>query len=176
MRFAISCGRCGGSGRVSGPPCGACAGEGRARREEKVKVRVPPGIDDGATLRIQGKGDAGRGGGPPGNLLLHVRVAAHPSFRREGRDLVCDVSVGMARAALGGTVDVPTLNGNATVTLPAGTKSGQKLRLRGKGVAASRGLEAGDLYAVIQIYTPHELDARSRELLEEFARLNPDPS
>jgi len=174
LRMAVTCSRCGGRGRVPGQPCGACGGEGRVRREDKVKVRIPAGVEDGSTLRIAGRGDAGRAGGAPGNLLLHIRVEPHDRFRREGRDLICDVPVDLARAALGGTMEVPTLNGQATITLPSGTRSGQKFRLRGKGVAGSRGLPAGDLYAVIQIHPPKTLDDRSRELLEEFQRLNPD--
>jgi DnaJ-class molecular chaperone len=131
-------------------------------------------VTDGTTLRISGKGDAGQGGGPPGNLLLRVGVEPHERFRREGRDIYCDVTVGLARAGLGGTIDVPTLNGSSKITLPAGTKSGQKLRLRGKGVAGKAGEPSGDLFAVIQIQPPRTLDARSRELLEEFQNLNPD--
>jgi molecular chaperone DnaJ len=174
LRFAVACPGCGGRGRSAGPPCPGCGGQGRVRREERVKVRVPAGVTDGTTLRIAGKGDAGRGGGPAGNLLLRVGVDAHEKFRREGRDIYCDVTVGLATAGLGGTIDVPTLNGSSKITLPAGTKSGQKLRLRGKGVAGRAGEPAGDLFAVIQIQPPRSLDARSRELLEEFRRLNPD--
>jgi molecular chaperone DnaJ len=170
LRFAVTCPHCGGLGRSAGPPCGSCGGEGRVRREERVKVRVPAGVADGATLRIPGKGDAGRAGGPPGNLLLRVSVEPHQRFRRDGNNIYCDVTVGLARAALGGTIEVPTLDGTSTIALPAGTKSGQKLRLRGKGIGGA----GGDLFAVIQIQPPKSLDARSRELLEEFQRLNPD--
>ena len=176
MRLATACPRCGGSGRLPGNPCRTCGGEGRVRHEHKVKVRIPSGVDDGATLRIRGKGDAGANGGPPGDLLLRVSVEPHPRFRREGRDLICDVPVSLARAALGGPVDVPTLDGTATITVPAGTRSGQKLRVRGKGLPAGRGHPAGDLYAIVQIHPPKSLDPRSRELLEEFARRNPEPT
>ena len=175
MRLAVACTRCGGRGRLPGDPCRACGGEGRVRHEQKVKVRIPPGVDDGTTLRIPGKGDAGASGGPPGDLLLKVHVEPHARFRRDGRDLICDLPVGLARAALGGPVDVPTLDGTATITVPAGTRSGQKLRVRGKGLPAGRGQPAGDLYAIVQIHPPKTLDPRSRELLEEFARRNPEP-
>ena len=174
LRFAVTCPSCGGGGRSAGPPCQSCGGEGRVRREERVKVRVPAGVTDGTTLRVSGKGDAGRAGGPPGNLLLRVGVEPHERFRRDGRDIYCDVTVGLARAALGGTIEVPTLDGSSTIALPAGTKSGQKLRLRGKGIVGTAGNAGGDLFAVIQIQPPSSLDARSRELLEEFQRLNPD--
>jgi curved DNA-binding protein len=128
----------------------------------RVKARLPPGIDDGATLRVA-------------DVYLTVRVDPHPVLRRQGRDLLCDVAIGLARAALGGRVEVQTLDGPATIEIPPGTRSGQKLRLRGRGVPGAGGRPAGDLYAVVQIQPPQRLDARSRELLEEFARLNPVP-
>jgi len=124
-------------------------------------------------VRLGGKGNAGEGGAPPGDAYILIRVEPHPLFRREGRDLYCDLPVGLVRAALGGPVEVPTLDGRSTITLPSGTRSGQKFRLRGKGVPASASLGEGDLYASIQIVPPRTLDPRSRELLEEFARLNP---
>jgi curved DNA-binding protein len=151
-------------------------GPGSTLTEEKVKVRIPPGIEDGGRVRLAGKGDAGANGGPAGDMYLLVRVDPHPVFRREGRDLYADVPVSIARAALGGNVDVPTLDGSATITVPQGTRSGQKLRLRGKGVPAAGSAPAGDLFAVIQIVPPRTLDARSRQLLEELDRLNPAPS
>jgi len=141
----------------------------RQGRPTPLKVRIPAGIEDGDTLRLAGKGEAG------GDAYLTIRVDPHPRFRREGRNLICDVAVGVARAVLGGQVDVETLNGSATITLPPGTRSGQKLRLRGRGVPASPGKTAGDLFAVVQIQPPKVLDARSRELMEEFDRLNPSP-
>jgi DnaJ-class molecular chaperone len=151
-------------------------GRGRLAREERVKVRIPPGVEHGGTVRLQGRGDAGTGGGPAGDLFLVLNVEPHPDFRREGRDLLCDVPVGLARAALGGTVEVPSLDGPTRITIPAGTRSGQKFRLKGKGVPASSRKPAGDLFAVIQIHPPKSLDERSRELLEEFQQRNPDPS
>ena len=140
---------------------------------EAVKVRIPPGVEDGARLRVPGRGHSGRRGGPAGDLYLEVEIEPHPLLRRDGVDLVVDIPVGIAKAALGGTVEVPTLDGHATVTVPAGTRSGQKLRLKGRGVPAGPRGPAGDLYAVIQIVPPKTLDRRSRELLEEFNKLNP---
>jgi DnaJ-class molecular chaperone len=134
---------------------------------ERLRVRIPPGVDDGDTLRLAGKGEGG------GDLYLTVRVEPHARFRREGRDLICDVPVGIARATLGGPIEVQTFDGSATITLPPGTRSGQKLRLRGRGVPPSSGQPAGDLLVVVQIEPPRVLDARSRELMEEFDRLNP---
>jgi curved DNA-binding protein len=150
-------------------------GPGGRHTEEKVKVRIPPGIDDGGRVRLPGKGDAGANGGPPGDMYLVVRVETHPLFRREGRDVHVEVPVTIARAALGGSIVVPTLDGTSTITLPPGTRSGQKLRLRGKGVPETASAQAGDLYAVIQIVPPKNLDAKSRQLLEELDKLHPAP-
>lgn len=144
----------------------------RGGESARMKVRLPAGTEDGGTLRLAGKGEPGS---PPGDVYLKLRVDPHPTFRREGRDLASDISVGIARAALGGQVEVGTPDGKATVNIPPGTRSGQKLRLRGRGVPAAAGRPAGDLYVVVQIRPPKELDPRSRELLEEFDRLNPDP-
>lgn len=172
------CTNCAGSGVKpgTGEPCPACGGAGRVVTQERVKTRLPAGIEDGTTLRLPGKGHAGSGkAAAAGDAFLTVRIEPHPLFRREGRDLFSDVAVGLARAALGGRIEVPTLEGTATVTLPPGTPSGRKLRLKGRGWPAAAGKPAGDLYAVVQITPPAQLDERSRELLEEFARLNPEP-
>ena len=148
-------------------------GTGRRREESRGTVRIPAALNDKSTLRLAGKGDAGEAGGPAGDLYLTVRVDEHPLFRRDGQDLVCDVSIGLTQSALGGTVPVETLDGRATITVPPGTRSGQKFRLRGRGVPSADGRPAGDLFAVIQIVPPKKLDARSRKLLEEFRELNP---
>ena len=143
-------------------------GEGSASR---VKVRIPAGIDDGGRVRVAGKGAGGRGGAPAGDAYLRVRVEPHPLFRREGKDLTCEVPVGIARASLGGPVDVPTLDGHATIQIPPGTRSGQRFRLRGRGVPGRGSVPAGELYAVIQIVPPKVVDGRLKELLEEVDRL-----
>jgi molecular chaperone DnaJ len=173
MQVQMTCPRCRGTGRLPGDPCATCGASGRVATNERITVRIPAGIEEGATLRVAGQGNSGPGGA--GDAYLVVHVEPHPVFRREGNDLVSEVTVGLARAALGGPIVVRTLNGEATVTLPAGTRSGQKLRLAGKGVPAAAGRAAGDLYAVIQIQPPRKLDERSRELLLEFERLNPGP-
>ncbi|HKQ61514.1 MAG TPA: molecular chaperone DnaJ [Candidatus Polarisedimenticolaceae bacterium] len=175
FHVSATCARCGGSGRLPGEACAACRGSGTGARQERVKVRIPPGVEDGATVRVRGKGDAGQRGGNAGELYLQVHVEPHPLFRREGRDLICDVPIGLAAAGLGGEISVPTLEGSTRIRVPAGTPSGRRLRIAGKGVPGSATDPAGDLYAVIQISPPPRLDARSRELLEEFARLNPTP-
>jgi molecular chaperone DnaJ len=170
----VSCAHCGGRGRLAnGSPCRVCRGGGRVSVTEKVKTRIPAGIDDGERVRIPGKGNDGAGGGPAGDAFVTIRVEPHPLFRREGSDLVCEVPVGVVKATLGGDVEVPTLEGRATIKIPAGTRGGQRFRLKGRGVAARAGHPAGNLYAVIQLVTPRELDERSRQLFEELARLNP---
>jgi DnaJ-class molecular chaperone len=138
-----------------------------------TKVRIPPGIEDGGRIRIPGQGALSHGNGPPGDAYVNVRVEPHPLFRREGSDLAVDVPVGIATATLGGEVEVPTLDGRATIRIPPGTRSGQKFRLKGRGVPARGARPAGNLNAVVQIVTPKSIDERSRELLEEFARRNP---
>ncbi|ANM31536.1 hypothetical protein ABI59_21165 [Acidobacteria bacterium Mor1] len=150
-------------------------GGGFQRVEERIKVRVPAGIGDGGKVRLAGKGDEGMGGGPAGDVFLVVRVTPDSTFRREGQNLVVDVPVGFATAALGGQADVPTLDGSAKINIPAGTASGQRFRLKGRGVPGRNGSAAGDLLAVLQIAPPKDLDPKSRELIEEFAKLNPGP-
>jgi molecular chaperone DnaJ len=174
MQVATVCSRCGGSGRLQGSPCNPCNGTGRRGTEEKIKVRIPPGIEDGGKVRLSGKGNVGMAGGPAGDAYLVVNVEQHPMFRRQGRDIYCDVPIGIVKATLGGNIKVPTLEGSTTISLPAGTPSGRKFRLRGDGVPSGAGKPAGDLFAVIQIHPPTELDQRSRELLEELAERNPE--
>jgi molecular chaperone DnaJ len=155
-------------------PRAVARGGGRMTVTEKVKTRIPAGIDDSERVRIPGKGNEGVGGGPPGDAYINIRVEPHPMFRRDGGDLVCEVPVGVVKATLGGDLDVPTLEGRTTIKIPAGTRGGQRFRLKGRGVAARMGHPAGDLYAVVQIVTPKNLDARSRELFEELGRLIPN--
>lgn len=143
----------------------------------RVKVRIPAGVEDGDRIRLGGRGRPGRGGGPAGDAFLVVRLGADPVFRREGSDLVCDVPIDIVTASLGGHVRVPKLEGTATINVPAGTKSGQRFRIKGAGVPGRSGRAAGDLYATIQIHPPEQLDARERELLEELkSRLSPSES
>ena len=133
------------------------------RREEKVSFHVPAGIREGAKLRVAGKGDAGAAGGPAGDLYVKIGIRPHPLFRRDGDQLVCDLPIGIVTATLGGKATVPTLDGTTTIQIPAGTRSGQKIRLAGQGVPPK-----GDLFAVVQIQPPKKIDAESRKLLEEL--------
>lgn len=141
---------------------------------ESIDVRIPAGIEDGATLRVRGKGFAGLHGGPPGDLLLAIRVGPHPWFTRDGLDLSVNVPITIAEAALGASVEVPLLKGTATLRIPAGSSSGQRLRLRGKGIVDAKG-RAGDLHAILAIAAPRELAEQDRAALESMAARLPDP-
>jgi curved DNA-binding protein len=138
---------------------------------DTINVRIPPGVDTGGRLRIPGKGGPGIGGGPPGDLQVELRVSPHRLFTREGRDLTFDLPVTVSEAVRGAKVEVPTLDGRATLTIPPGTDSGTRLRLRGKGVPDPRGGKSGDLFARIQIRVPRTLDEAAKQSLEALERL-----
>jgi molecular chaperone DnaJ len=174
MVFNRSCDSCGGAGRLVTQACRSCGGAGVQARSDVVTVAVPPGIEDGARVVVPARGHAGRGGGTPGDLYVAIEVADHPHFRRVGRDLYLTLPVAIHEAVLGGRVDVPTFGGPVKLRIPPGTPSGQRLRLRGRGVPAASGRDedAGDLLVEIQIVLPPIRDERSKELLREFGRLN----
>lgn len=147
----------------------------RDRRTERIAVKIPAGIDSGQSVRLAGQGGSGVNGGAPGDVLVTVNVAPHPYFRREGNNLLIEVPVTVSEAILGSKIDVPTMNGDlVTMTLPPGTSSGAKLRLRGKGIPKLKTGVPGDQLVQIKIQVPREIDDRSRELIEEFASRNPD--
>ena len=171
--FTKPCDLCGGHGRITVQACRPCGGSGIQARSEVVGVQVPPGIEPGARLAVPGRGHAGARRGPAGDLYVSVEVADHPFFRREGQDLHLRLPVAVHEAALGARVDVPTLDGVVTVEIPAGAASGQRLRLRGRGVpGADATSEPGDLLIELQIVLPASLDDRSRALLKEFGQRN----
>ena len=173
MVFSRTCPSCGGTGSRRPRACGPCGGNGREMRTESVLVDVPPGIADGERVRVAGRGHAGAGGGPPGDLYLTVEVAAHPAYRRDGDDLHVVVPVAVHEAALGARVAVPAPDGGITLRVPPGTQSGQRFRLRGRGAASRRAEGArGDLVVEIQLMLPPVLDERSKELLREFGRIH----
>ena len=169
------CSDCKGTGQRAGRPCPRCAGSGRIRSNEMLKVRIPAGVRDGARVRAAGKGEAGSGGGESGDLYVRLRVREHPYFRREGNDILLDLPLTVSEASLGTRLEVPTMDGRVSLTIPAGSSSGRRLRLRGKGITTPRS-EPGDQFVILQIVTPDSLDEKSRALLQEFDRLNPlDP-
>ena len=173
MVFTRACDQCGGAGHLGVQACIVCAGAGVQPRSEVVTITVPPGINDGDRLAVPGRGHAGARGGPAGDLYVTAEVAAHPFFTRVGRDLHLVLPVAVHEAALGGRVDVPTLDGPVKLRIPPGTPSGRRLRIRGAGVpAAAVGAEVGDVVAEIQIVLPPVKDERSRQLLRQFGELN----
>ena len=162
------CNRCRGTGRIVKNPCDTCLGQGRVRRTKKLSVKVPAGVSTGDRIRLGGEGEAGRNGGPPGDLYIEMNVKPHPIFEREGDDLSCEVPVSFATAVLGGAVNVPTLEGEVSLKIPAETQSGRVFRLRDKGVKPVRGGDRGDLFCRVVVETPVNLSAEQRELLKKF--------
>jgi molecular chaperone DnaJ len=169
--IAKTCGNCNGQGTVITHPCPACDATGVERRAHTLSLKVPAGVDTGSRLKLRGEGEAGAGGGPPGDLYVLIEVKEHALFTRDGNDVVCEVPISFAQAALGTEVEVPTLNGAAKVKVPAGTQSGHTFRLKGKGIPELGGYGRGDQVVRVMVETPRRLTARQRELLEEFARL-----
>ncbi|HVR76688.1 MAG TPA: molecular chaperone DnaJ [Planctomycetota bacterium] len=168
FRIRRACPRCHGEGVTISDPCAKCRGEGRHQGKREVNADLPAGVHDGNQLRIQGEGDAGIRGGSPGDLYCLLHVRKHEFFEREGNDLLCDVPVSFSGAALGAKIEVPTLKGRAEVSIPAGTQSGEVLRLRGLGVPSLDGRGSGSLLVRVVVETPRKLNARQRELLEEL--------
>ena len=172
MTFTTPCARCGGAGRRSTAPCRACGGRGVEARADTITVEVPPGSPDGAVLRVPGMGHAGRGGGAPGDAHVAITVAPHPLYRRAGTDLHVEVPVAVHEAALGARVALPAIDGGTVrLRVPPGTQSGQRFRLRDRGLPAPRGATRGDLIAEVRLMLPPVLDERSKALLREFAVL-----
>ena len=172
--FALrtTCPRCRGRGTVVRDPCPACRGEGRVTGEHEITIRIPAGIEDGTRLRVAGEGEAGEEGGPHGDLYVEVRVRPHPFFEREGPDVYCVVPVSFARAALGGDVEVPTLQGKSMLKVPRGTQGGQVLRMRGLGIPDPRGRGGrGDQLVRVVVEVPQKLTKRETELLRELETL-----
>ena len=163
-----TCPNCGGAGKLIDKPCRECSGRGRVRRTKTLSVKVPPGVDNGDRIRLAREGEPGRNGGPPGDLYVDISVKAHPIFTREGQNLSCEVPVSFATAVLGGTVDVPTLDGNVVLKIPSETQSGSLFRLRGKGVRSVRDSGVGDLFCRVQVETPVSLSSEQKDKLRAF--------
>ncbi len=161
---------CHGRGQIIKNPCRVCGGAGKVQKERSLSVPVPEGVEDGTRIRLAGQGEPGALGGPAGDLYIFINIREHEIFRRDGADLLCEVTVPFSDAALGGSIEVPTLDGGRTkVAVPAGTHSGKQLRLRGKGMPVLRSTRVGDLYLEIHVETPQNLSRRQNELLKEFA-------
>jgi molecular chaperone DnaJ len=173
MRFNLTCPRCGGTGKLLNA-CPTCGGDGRVARTETVEVRIPPGARNGSRLRVAGKGNAGTMGAAAGDLYITTKVGEHPYFRREGDDIEIYAPLAVWEASLGAKIEVPTIDGRTLLKIPQGTKSGQKFRLREKGVPNSRTGQRGDQIVEIAIQAPDPRDERTRDLLKEIAKLHPD--
>ncbi len=174
LRFTMTCPECEGSGRVA-PACPFCRGEGQAVQNENVRVDIPAGVTTGSRIRYPGRGNSDPGGGRSGDLYVVTNVSEHPVFRRAGDNIYCTVPVTVTEAALGARVEVPSLDGTVSLKVPPGTQSGQRLRLRGKGAPSLRGEGVrGDQYVEICVVVPPAVDERTREILRELARLNPE--
>ncbi len=170
FRISRTCDRCGGQGQSLKRACGECRGQGRVETVQNLSVRIPPGVDTGVRLRLTGEGEAGYGGGPPGDLFVVVNVKDHPIFKRAGADLLCELPLSIAQASLGCDIEVPTLRGVEELKIAPGSQSGQVLRLRGMGLPQLGGGSRGDLLVELFVEVPTRLTDRQRELLEEFAQ------
>ncbi len=169
--IAQTCPKCEGAGRILEKPCRKCRGTGRTEKTSKIKIRIPAGVDTGTRLRSTGNGEGGLRGGPPGDLYVVLHVREHEIFQRDGDDLLCEVPISFAQAALGSEVDVPTLTGRASIRIPAGTQPATLFRLKGKGVKNVQGYGQGDLLVRVALEVPTHLDTAQRTKLEEFAAL-----
>jgi molecular chaperone DnaJ len=168
-----TCPTCQGRGEVIDDPCPGCSGSGRVTKERTLSVSIPAGVEDGTRIRLAGEGEAGLRGGPAGDLYIFLSIKPHAFFQRDGADIFCKVPIAMTTAALGGQIDVPTLEGASTrVRVPEGTESGKQFRLKGKGMPVLRSKVTGDLYIQVEVETPKSLSRRQRELLEEFEKIS----
>jgi molecular chaperone DnaJ len=170
---ARTCSRCRGTGRVITKPCPTCKGDGRVQQERKLTVKIPPGIAHGQRLRLHGEGEGGTAGGPAGDLYVFVEVAEHAFFRRDGNDLAVEIPLNFTTLALGGSIDVPTLDEKESFKIPEGTQSGTTFRLRGKGMHDVSGRGRGDLYFTVQAVTPKKLTKEQRAALEQLGTVLP---
>lgn len=163
-----TCPHCHGNGKMIKDPCGTCHGQGRVEERKTLSVKVPPGVDNGDRIRLAGEGEAGENGGPPGDLYVQISVKPHPIFERDGSHLLCQVPISVATAALGGELEVPTLNGRVKLKIPEETQTGKLFRLRGKGVTPVRGGPTGDLLCKVVVETPINLTEKQKDLLRQL--------
>jgi molecular chaperone DnaJ len=174
ITFTQTCPTCGGAGTKVEKPCTVCRGEGRVAKNTKLNVRIPPGVDTGSRLRSSGNGEAGMAGGQSGDLYIVLAVKEHELFERQGEDLFCEIPIKFTLATLGGTIEVPTLSGKASLKIPTGTQSGTTFRLRSKGMPSLRGGHQGDQLVRVHVEVPQTLTAEQRKMLEDFARVSGD--
>jgi molecular chaperone DnaJ len=174
LQFAVNCPECGGTGRQIAV-CPECGGESRVPKNEVLDVEIPPGVSTSSRVRFQGRGDAGRLGGPPGDLYVVTNVAQHPFFTRAGDNIHCTIPITVTEAVLGAKIEVPTIDGRAIVRIPPGTQNSQTFRLRAKGAPSLIDPEGrGDQYVAVRVVIPRVSDEKSKEILRELSRLNPE--
>lgn len=166
------CHHCSGTGKFIKDKCHTCGGKGKVRKQKKIHVKIPAGIDHGQQIRVAGKGEAGENGGPPGDLYVVVRVSPHELYKRDGDDIFIDMPLTFSQVTLGDEIEVPTLHGKVKLKVPAGTQSGTSFRLRGKGVQNVRGYGQGDQHVKVKVVTPKNLNERQKQLLREFADIS----
>jgi len=172
-----TCPTCNGRGNIITNPCKSCSGSGRQQRERSLSVNIPAGVETGTRIRLSGEGEAGARGGPTGDLYIFIEVEPHTIFEREGTNIYCHVPVAMTKAALGGEIEVPTIDGGKSrVKVPAGAQSGTQMRLKGKGMPGLRSTTKGDLFLEIGVETPVNLSAKQKDMLKTFERLGKDNS
>ena len=169
-----ACHHCQGTGQLIKEKCSTCQGQGKVRKAKKIKVTIPAGVDDGQQLRVSGQGSEGFNGGPAGDLYVVFRVKPHKTFRREDDDIFLDLPITYAQAALGDEIEVPTVSGKVKLKIPAGTQSGAKFRLKGKGVKNVHGYGTGDQHIIVRVKTPTKLNEKQKQLLREFAEISGD--
>jgi molecular chaperone DnaJ len=166
--IAQTCPRCHGAGKIIPNPCATCGGSGRIKQQKTLSVKIPAGVDEGDRVRLSGEGEPGVNGGPAGDLYVQVHIKPHPVFQRDHDDLHCEMPISITTAALGGEIEIPTLDGSARIRVPAESQTGKTFRLRGKGIKGVRSHEAGDLFCHVVVETPVNLTSRQKELLKEF--------
>lgn len=167
-----TCPKCHGNGKIITDPCSTCHGNGRIKRHKTLNVKIPAGVDDGDRIRVNGEGEAGTNGGPPGDLYVVIHLASHAVFQRDGDHLHCEIPISFTAAALGGEIEVPTLEGHAKIKVPSETQTGKIFRLRGKGIKGVRSHAKGDLLCHVIVETPVKLTSRQKELLEELEAIS----
>src|SRR5687768_15530214 len=174
--IAQTCPRCHGSGSIIPNPCTTCGGSGRVKLQKTLSVKIPAGVDEGDRVRLTGEGEPGVNGGPPGDLYVQVHIKAHAVFQRDRDDLHCEMPISITTAALGGEISIPTLDGSASIRVPAETQTGKTFRLKGKGIKGVRSQEPGDLFCHVVVETPVNLTERQRQLLREFESISAQDS
>jgi molecular chaperone DnaJ len=170
--ISTTCSQCRGEGKFIPHPCKECRGLGRVRRNKKIQIKIPPGVDTGSKLRIRGEGEDGERGGPPGDLFVFLYVEPHDFFSRDGDDIICQIPLSFIQAALGSEVEIPTLNGKRNLTIPKGTESGEIFRIKGEGFTKLRGYGRGDQLVQVIVKTPKSLTKRQEEILREFEEIS----